>query len=97
MKLIDLFEVDRGDLYLQQTADRNAAMKTPQGRDAAFADAARRARAMDQATMATGQVWLIDRASGKRLAGPFKDEDAAMSFKTNRKDRIPADARIARV
>lgn len=97
MKLIDLFEVDRGDLYLQQTAERNATMRTPGGRDAAMADAARRARALDQATVSTGQVWLIDRATGKKLAGPFKDDDAAISFKTNRKDRIPADARIARV
>lgn len=38
--------------------------------------------------------WLVDRASGKKLAGPFKDDDAAISFKQNRKDKIPADARI---
>lgn len=38
--------------------------------------------------------WLIDRATGKKLAGPFKNDDAAVSFKQNRKDKIPADARI---
>ena len=35
--------------------------------------------------------WLISR-EGKRLAGPFKDQDAAASFKANRPDRIPPTA-----
>lgn len=39
-----------------------------------------------------GEYWLIDRASGRKLAGPFKDQERALSFKKNRKDRIPADA-----
>jgi nitrous oxide reductase accessory protein NosL len=41
--------------------------------------------------------WLVDRKSGKKLSGPFKDEDAAARFKQNRSDRIPTDARIVRV
>lgn len=95
MKLFEI--VDRGDMHLQDMAARNAAMKTTSGRDAAVAAAALRARQADQAaaTMKPGNVWLVDRASGKKLAGPFKDDDAAISFKTNRKDRIPADARVA--
>jgi hypothetical protein len=42
-------------------------------------------------------VWLIDRKTGKKVGGPFKDDDAAASFKKNRPDRIPADARIVRL
>ena len=70
-----LFEIDVGDLHLQQMAARNTQMQ--------------------QSKMApTKGVWLVDRASGKKLAGPFKDDDAAVSFKRNRPDRIPADARL---
>lgn len=35
--------------------------------------------------------WLLSR-QGKRLAGPFADEEKANRFKTNRPDRIPSDA-----
>lgn len=99
MKLTEIFDT-RAHMELERFADRNAALRTPQGRDALMAQAARRARDIDQASAASaagGQVWLIDRASGKKLAGPFKDEEAAGSFKTNRKDRIPADAAVKRL
>lgn len=100
MTLNEIFDT-RAHMDLERFADRNAAMKTPQGRDAMMAQAAARARQADQAAasarVASGEVWLIDRASGKKLAGPFRDEDAAGSFKTNRKDRIPADAAIKRL
>ncbi len=56
--------------------------------------AARNAQAKQQMMSPTKGVWLVDRATGKKLAGPFKDDDAALSFKRNRKDRIPADARL---
>lgn len=36
--------------------------------------------------------WLIDPSSGKKLSGPFKDKEAALRFKENRKDKIPANA-----
>lgn len=38
--------------------------------------------------------WLLDKKSAKKLSGPFKSFDAAESFKTNRSDKIPADAVI---
>jgi hypothetical protein len=57
------------------------------------AQARERGAGLDRMTRTKGH-WIIDRATGKKLAGPFKDDDAAVSFKQNRKDRIPADARI---
>lgn len=43
---------------------------------------------------ATSGFWLIDKQTGKKLHGPFKDYEAARTFKRNRPDRIPADAVI---
>jgi hypothetical protein len=58
-------------------------------------DIAARNSAVQQSKMAPSKgFWLVDRASGKKLAGPFADDDKAVSFKQNRKDKIPADARI---
>lgn len=80
MKLTDLFEIDfRGNMDLVSHAERRGQMRS-------VPSSARH--------MQPGGIWLVDRATGKRLAGPFKDDDAAIAFKTNRKDRIPADARI---
>lgn len=95
--LVNLNEIDAGDWHLRNQVDRGSVMRTSQGRDAAVADAARRARTADQTAMAaprSGNVWLVDRATGKKLSGPFKNDDAAISFKQNRKDKIPPDARI---
>jgi hypothetical protein len=50
--------------------------------------------ARNTAVASTKGVWLVDRATGKKLAGSFKSEEDAARFKANRKDRIPADARI---
>lgn len=41
--------------------------------------------------------WLLDAKTKKKLAGPFKDQDKAASFKKNRTDRIPQDALIRSV
>ena len=49
---------------------------------------------IEQRNAALAGVWIIDRKTAKRLAGPFKDEQKAQSFKVNRPDRIPADAII---
>lgn len=50
------------------------------------------AAARQQATAhATQGYWLISR-EGKRLAGPFSSEANANNYKTNRPDRIPANA-----
>ena len=49
---------------------------------------------IEQRSAALAGVWIIDRKTAKRLAGPFKDEQKAESFKKNRPDRIPADAII---
>ena len=39
-------------------------------------------------------IWLVDPKTKKQLAGPFKTEQAATSFKSNRPDRIPASALV---
>ena len=78
MKLVDLFEVDRGDLELAQTH-------------------ATRQHATSQRDDPLRGVWLVDRKTGKKLSGPFKDDDAAARFKQNRSDKIPSDARIIRL
>lgn len=49
-------------------------------------------RGQRDASSFTKGVWIIDRNTGKKLAGPFKDNDAARTFKANRGDRIPPDA-----
>lgn len=51
-------------------------------------------RRQAQAPVQTRNVWLIDRNTGKKVGGPFKDDEAAASFKKNRPDVIPSDARI---
>lgn len=56
--------------------------------------AARRGQMQQDKAMQTKGVWLVDRATGKKLAGPFADDDKAVTFKRNRPDRIPADARL---
>lgn len=45
-------------------------------------------------SMSVKGFWLVDRASGKKLSGPYKSADSAESFKKNRKDKIPADAKV---
>lgn len=37
--------------------------------------------------------WLVDR-SGKKLSGPHETREKALSFKSNRPDRIPKDATV---
>lgn len=78
MKLIDLFEVDRGDLELAQTV-------------------ANRQQSASQAADPMRGFWLVDRKTGKKLSGPFKDDAAAVRFKQNRTDKIPSDARVVRL
>ncbi len=56
--------------------------------------AARRSQVQQDRAMPTKGVWLVDRASGKKLAGPFADDDKAIAFKRSRTDRIPPDARL---
>lgn len=57
----------------------------------------RHARANDEKLAPSKGLWLIDRQSGKKLAGPFASMEKALSFKENRKDKIPADARVVAV
>lgn len=57
----------------------------------------RRQQATAQRDDPSRGFWLIDRKTGKKLSGPFKSEEAASSFKQNRTDRIPSDARIVRL
>lgn len=47
-----------------------------------------------QPNKALDGVWIYDKKSHRKLSGPFRDRDAAESFKRNRPDRIPADAVI---
>jgi hypothetical protein len=45
----------------------------------------------DRNSYLTG-FWLIDPTSGKKITGPFKDKEAALRFKANRPDKVPANA-----
>lgn len=85
MKLNEI--VDRGDMHLHDTAAHRELSFNQR-----FSQAQQRTSA--PAATSSGNIWLVDRATGKKLSGPFKDDDAAASFKRNRPDRIPKDARI---
>jgi hypothetical protein len=66
--------------------------------DVAMAHAAdARQQKMSGMASATKGYWLLDKRSGKKLSGPFKDYASAESFQENRKDRIPSDAVIREV
>ena len=54
----------------------------------------RRQHAAAQRADPSRGFWLVDRKTGKKLSGPFKDDDAVIRFKQNRSDKIPSDARI---
>lgn len=45
-------------------------------------------------TKPKAQFWIVDKATGKKLEGPFPDYDAGVRFKRNRKDKIPANAPV---
>jgi len=53
---------------------------------------ANRQRELNQKDQATKGIWWVDGA-GKKLAGPFADQEKADSFKKNRPDRVPKGAK----
>lgn len=54
--------------------------------------AAQHSREPNAAPSPTAGVWLVDKRTARRLAGPFASVERARAHQKNRPDKIPADA-----